>query len=66
MSMNYRDKLNELENRSNRRETLKQDKKYLQEACANCEDWEKIFNKDCTSCEIFKTLRAVSEELQQN
>ena len=50
------------------KEALQRDKKYLQETCAWCEDFERVLGKKdgwCTSCEIFKTLAAVNRKLEE-
>ena len=43
-------------------------KKDIQNACANCEDWEKQKKRDgkwCASCEIYELLKAIKQEEEE-
>ena len=50
-------------------QALKGDQKDLSNACAHCEDFDRFLYKKngwCTSCEIFRTLKDVSDQLKNN
>lgn len=48
------------------RQNLEDDKKALQDVCANCEDFERVVERKdgwCVKCEIFKALAYIDKEI---
>ena len=50
------------------RRNLEDNKKDLQNVCANCEDFERVVEQKngwCAECEIFKALSSINEQIAE-